>query len=162
MPFCINRKPKSCREPANFALLVAFVVLGVSGCSKAQPTSVLGDASHPAPVHFYTVAEETARRRIQESGPAGDPVGAGITAVPDAASGGSGVQLLGIFGIDDEGGNATRVVVGTRFIPFHSIDMRKAVGVIPELLKSNRGRVSQREVRPLKEPLPPVLMSGWS
>jgi RND family efflux transporter MFP subunit len=29
---------------------------------------VLGDASHPTPVHFYTVAEETARRRIQAVG----------------------------------------------------------------------------------------------
>src|SRR5438094_7910671 len=48
--------------------MAAFVVVGVAGCSKAQPTSVLGDASHPAPVHFYTVAEETARRRIQAVG----------------------------------------------------------------------------------------------
>src|SRR5947199_9194774 len=48
--------------------MTAFVVVGVAGCSKAQPTSVLGDASHPAPVHFYTVAEETARRRIQAVG----------------------------------------------------------------------------------------------
>jgi membrane fusion protein (multidrug efflux system) len=29
---------------------------------------VLGDASHPTPVQFYTVAEETARRRIQAVG----------------------------------------------------------------------------------------------
>jgi RND family efflux transporter MFP subunit len=29
---------------------------------------VLGDAAHPTPVHFYTVAEETARRRIQAVG----------------------------------------------------------------------------------------------
>ncbi len=29
---------------------------------------MLGDASHPTPVHFYTVAEETARRRIQAVG----------------------------------------------------------------------------------------------
>jgi len=39
-----------------------------SGCTKTQPSSVLGDAAHPAPVHFYTVAEETARRRIQAVG----------------------------------------------------------------------------------------------
>ena len=45
-----------------------FAVLVVAGCSKAQPSSVLGDASHPAPVRFYTVAEETARRRIQAVG----------------------------------------------------------------------------------------------
>ena len=68
MPFFINSKPESRREAANFALMTAFVVVGVAGCSKAQPTSVLGDASHPAPVHFYTVAEETARRRIQAVG----------------------------------------------------------------------------------------------
>lgn len=68
MPFCINRKPESCKKTANFALAAVFVVLGMAGCSKAQPTSVLGDASHPAPVHFYTVAEETARRRIQAVG----------------------------------------------------------------------------------------------
>jgi len=52
----------------NFALLATLAVSGVAGCSKAQPTSVLGDASHPALVHFYTVAEETARRRIQAVG----------------------------------------------------------------------------------------------
>jgi RND family efflux transporter MFP subunit len=45
-----------------------FAVLVVAGCSKAQPSSVLGDASHPAPVRFYTVSEETARRRIQAVG----------------------------------------------------------------------------------------------
>jgi RND family efflux transporter MFP subunit len=38
------------------------------GCSRSQSASVLGDASHPTPVHFYTVAEETARRRIQAVG----------------------------------------------------------------------------------------------
>src|SRR5213080_2309927 len=48
------------------SVVLAAVVAG--GCSKAQPTSVLGDAAHPAPVHFYTVAEETARRRIQAVG----------------------------------------------------------------------------------------------
>ena len=45
-----------------------FAIFVVAGCSKAQPSSVLGDASHPAPVRFYTVAEETARRRIQAVG----------------------------------------------------------------------------------------------
>src|SRR5881392_646736 len=51
--------------------LVASVVLAAvvaGGCSKARTTSVLGDAAHPTPVHFYTVAEETARRRIQAVG----------------------------------------------------------------------------------------------
>ena len=37
-------------------------------CSKTQSSSVLGDASHPTPVHLYTVAEEVARRRIQAVG----------------------------------------------------------------------------------------------
>jgi membrane fusion protein, multidrug efflux system len=45
---------------------LAAILLG--GCSKAQSGSVLGDAAHPTPVHFYTVAEETARRRIQAVG----------------------------------------------------------------------------------------------
>lgn len=48
--------------------MAAYVVVLAAGCSKGQPSSVLGDASHPAPVHFYTVAEETARRRIQAVG----------------------------------------------------------------------------------------------
>ncbi len=46
----------------NFALMAACVIVLAAGCSKAQPSSVLGDASHPAPAYFYTVAEETARR----------------------------------------------------------------------------------------------------
>ena len=51
--------------------LVPSVVLATiltGGCSKTHTTSVLGDAAHPTPVHFYTVAEETARRRIQAVG----------------------------------------------------------------------------------------------
>ena len=51
-----------------FVLMAGSIPLFASGCSKAQPASVLGDAAHPAPVHFYTVAEETARRRIQAVG----------------------------------------------------------------------------------------------
>jgi RND family efflux transporter MFP subunit len=46
--------------------MLAAILSG--GCSKSQTNSVLGDAAHPAPVHFYTVAEETARRRIQAVG----------------------------------------------------------------------------------------------
>jgi len=52
----------------DFALAATLALLTAGGCSKAQPTRVLGDAAHPAPVHFYTVAEETARRRIQAVG----------------------------------------------------------------------------------------------
>jgi membrane fusion protein (multidrug efflux system) len=48
--------------------MVACATLFAAGCSKTQPSSVLGDASHPTPVQFYTVAEETARRRIQAVG----------------------------------------------------------------------------------------------
>jgi len=68
VPFCQTTKLESRRNTANFVLLATLAVSGVAGCSKAQPTSVLGDASHPALVHFYTVAEETARRRIQAVG----------------------------------------------------------------------------------------------
>ena len=50
------------------AVFLALSVLLASGCSKTQTASVLGDAAHPTPVHFYTVAEETARRRIQAVG----------------------------------------------------------------------------------------------
>ncbi|HYT20373.1 MAG TPA: efflux RND transporter periplasmic adaptor subunit [Candidatus Polarisedimenticolia bacterium] len=48
------------------SVVLATVLTG--GCSKTHTTSVLGDAAHPTPVHFYTVAEETARRRIQAVG----------------------------------------------------------------------------------------------
>lgn len=46
----------------------AFVALLTSGCSKSVSSTVLGDSAHPTPVHVYTVAEETARRRVQASG----------------------------------------------------------------------------------------------
>jgi RND family efflux transporter MFP subunit len=54
---------RNCLVPS-VVLAAAFTV----GCSKTQSASVLGDAAHPTPVHFYTVAEETARRRIQAVG----------------------------------------------------------------------------------------------
>src|SRR6266705_6521057 len=68
MPFGMNTKLECRGGGMDFALAAMFAVFVVAGCSKAQPTSVLGDASHPAPVRFYTVAEETARRRIQAVG----------------------------------------------------------------------------------------------
>ena len=37
-------------------------------CAKSPSSSVLGDAAHPTPVHLYTVAEETAQRRVQAVG----------------------------------------------------------------------------------------------
>ena len=51
-----------------FAALAGLAAMLEAGCSKSQSSSVLGDAAHPTPVHFYTVAEETARRRIQAVG----------------------------------------------------------------------------------------------
>src|SRR5437660_8666701 len=60
---CDFRRGLSCLV---HSVVLAAVVAG--GCSKAPTTSVLGDAAHPTPVHFYTVAEETARRRIQAVG----------------------------------------------------------------------------------------------
>src|SRR5436309_8877780 len=68
VPFGMNTKLECRGGKMVFALAAMFAVFVVAGCSKAQPTSVLGDASHPAPVRFYTVAEETARRRIQAVG----------------------------------------------------------------------------------------------
>jgi len=64
----IERKRYFRRE---LSYLVSSLVLAAVipfGCSKTHTTSVLGDAAHPTPVHFYTVAEETARRRIQAVG----------------------------------------------------------------------------------------------
>jgi HlyD family secretion protein len=56
------------RRPSDFAILSLVLALLVSGCSKSMPSSVLGDASHPTPVHLYTVAEETTKRRVQAAG----------------------------------------------------------------------------------------------
>ena len=48
------------------AALAAAAVL--YACSKSPSSSVLGDAAHPTPVRLYTVAEETAQRRVQAVG----------------------------------------------------------------------------------------------
>jgi RND family efflux transporter MFP subunit len=52
------------------AVLPGVLALSVllCGCSKSTSSSVLGDATHPTPVHLYTVAEETAQRRVQAVG----------------------------------------------------------------------------------------------
>jgi RND family efflux transporter MFP subunit len=50
------------------APFLASAALLAAGCSKTQSASVLGDAAHPTPIHSYTVAAETARRRIQAVG----------------------------------------------------------------------------------------------
>lgn len=68
MPLEFNRKGDFLPATRSFAPAAGLLVLLVTGCSKSQSASVLGDASHPTPVHFYTVAEETARRRIQAVG----------------------------------------------------------------------------------------------
>ena len=68
MPQITNQK-RSLRKSTNYlAPFVALATVLAAGCSKSQSASVLGDAAHPTPVHFYTVAEETARRRIQAVG----------------------------------------------------------------------------------------------
>jgi RND family efflux transporter MFP subunit len=65
----IMNQTRSLRKSTNYlATLVALATVLAAGCSKSQSASVLGDAAHPTPVHFYTVAEETARRRIQAVG----------------------------------------------------------------------------------------------
>ena len=64
----IYRK-RDCRRGVNCLIpSVALAMVLATGCSRSQPSSVLGDAAHPTPVHFYAVAEETARRRIQAVG----------------------------------------------------------------------------------------------
>jgi len=63
----LDRK-KGFRRGANCLLhFAALATMFAAACSKTQTASVLGDAAHPAPVRFYTVAEETARRRIKLS-----------------------------------------------------------------------------------------------
>jgi RND family efflux transporter MFP subunit len=64
----IDRRRDFRRGTTSLVALVVFATLLTAGCSKTQSASVLGDAAHPTPVHFYTVAEETARRRIQAVG----------------------------------------------------------------------------------------------
>jgi len=57
------------RNGSRFACLLALgVALLPAGCSRSQPSSVLGDAAHPVPVRLYTVAEETTQRRVQAVG----------------------------------------------------------------------------------------------
>jgi membrane fusion protein (multidrug efflux system) len=67
---CQKAKVKAClsRKAHRFAVVAGLVSVAASGCSKSPAARVLGDAAHPTPVHFYTVAEETARRRIQAVG----------------------------------------------------------------------------------------------
>lgn len=66
LPKHLNREFQ--RVMKSSTALLVLVIPFAAGCSKSQSASVLGDASHPTPVHLYTVAEETARRRIQAVG----------------------------------------------------------------------------------------------
>ncbi len=54
----------------NRAILLGILALGplLYACAKSPQASVRGDAAHPTPVHLYTVAEETAKRRVQAVG----------------------------------------------------------------------------------------------
>ena len=67
---CADGVVSSDRSVTRRALTLA--VIGVAAfagsCSKSPTSSVLGDASHPTPVHLYIVAEETAQRRVQAVG----------------------------------------------------------------------------------------------
>ena len=58
-------RPTTRRAPRLGLLIVITLAWG---CSKSQPSSVRGDASHPTQVHLYTVAEEVAQRRVQAVG----------------------------------------------------------------------------------------------
>ena len=51
-----------------WAVVAAFAAILAGGCSKSVSSSMLGDAAHPTPVHVFTVAEETAKRRVQAAG----------------------------------------------------------------------------------------------
>src|SRR6267378_3349577 len=64
----INRNIVFGRGVNCLAVVAGLAAVLQAGCSKSQTGSVLGDAAHPTPVHFYTVAEEVARRRIQAVG----------------------------------------------------------------------------------------------
>jgi RND family efflux transporter MFP subunit len=64
----ITRKAAFGRGVKSFAVIACLAAMLHGGCSKSPTSSVLGDATHPTPVQFYTVAEETARRRIQAVG----------------------------------------------------------------------------------------------
>ena len=72
MPLSVLRK-NTPNGALNWGMTCLFAALSpaalfLAGCSHSPTASVLGDAAHPTPVRSYTVAEETARRRIQAVG----------------------------------------------------------------------------------------------
>jgi len=69
------RRTETDGSPSNFmkrfqylAGAATFAAFLAGGCSKSVSSSMLGDASHPTPVHVYRVAEEIAQRRVQAAG----------------------------------------------------------------------------------------------
>jgi RND family efflux transporter MFP subunit len=62
----MRQSPKRVRHCA--AGLAALAGLISAGCTRSMPSNVSGDAAHPIAVHTYTVAEETAQRRVQAVG----------------------------------------------------------------------------------------------
>ncbi len=68
---CPDQAEKPSRQVAiNRAILIGWLALSalLYACAKSPSANVRGDAAHPTPVHFYTVAEETAKRRVQAVG----------------------------------------------------------------------------------------------
>jgi len=72
----------------NRAILLGILALGplLYACAKSPQASVRGDAAHPTPVHLYTVAEETAKRRVQAVGSLRGPAHAIFTAKSSVAT----------------------------------------------------------------------------
>ena len=68
---CSDQRHELCNH-VSYRRTILPVVLALSAlicaCSKSSSSSVLGDAAHPTLVHLYTVAEETAQRRVQAVG----------------------------------------------------------------------------------------------
>ncbi len=50
------------------ALVLAGALLSQAGCSRGQPSSVLGDPANPIGVRIYPVEEQVTRRRVQAVG----------------------------------------------------------------------------------------------
>ena len=68
---CLDQVEKPSSQVAiNRAILIGALALSalLYACAKSPSANVRGDAAHPTPVHFYTVAEETAKRRVQAVG----------------------------------------------------------------------------------------------
>jgi RND family efflux transporter MFP subunit len=68
VPQFLNKTSKQRGANLLFGAIFLAVICVGGGCGKSTPSSVLGDASHPAPVRVYTVAEETSYRKVQAVG----------------------------------------------------------------------------------------------